>query len=185
MEIIKNKKLNGLEVKFDCKPNNDILCALSLNGFHWHRKKKIWYAKETQERFEFLQNLKDIKTDDVMNLDIKENIYGIKVGDIYYISWGYEQTNLDFFQVLKVTDKTVRIKQICPTIVKMESDGLCSRHIVIENIRDKEYPTLQSIFIKDSIQGDLKRLDKNGNFQVNKHYAMKYNGQELYESWYN
>lgn len=46
MEIIKNKKLNGLEVKFDCKPNNDILCALSLNGFHWHRKKKYGMQKK-------------------------------------------------------------------------------------------------------------------------------------------
>lgn len=35
-----------------------------------------------------------------------------KVGDILYSSWGYDQTNIDFFQVVKATDKSVWIREI-------------------------------------------------------------------------
>lgn len=34
-----------------------------------------------------------------------ENIAGIKIGDIYYTSWGYDQTNLDFYKVLRRVGK--------------------------------------------------------------------------------
>ena len=27
----------------------------------------------------------------------------VKIGDIYYCSWGYEQTNIDYYMVVKVT----------------------------------------------------------------------------------
>jgi hypothetical protein len=33
-------------------------------------------------------------------------------GDIVYSSWGYEQTNVDFFQVVKMTKKTITVKPI-------------------------------------------------------------------------
>lgn len=40
-----------------------------------------------------------------------------KVGDILYDSWGYEQTNIDFFQVTKVSDKSVWIRRISGEMV--------------------------------------------------------------------
>lgn len=36
----------------------------------------------------------------------------VKVGDIFETSWGYEQTNVDFFQVVKVTGKSVVVRHI-------------------------------------------------------------------------
>ena len=33
----------------------------------------------------------------------------MKVGDILYASWGYEQTNIDFYEVVKATAKTVTV----------------------------------------------------------------------------
>ena len=38
---------------------------------------------------------------------------GLQVGDIYASSWGYDQTNVNFYQVLKVTAKTVTVQEIC------------------------------------------------------------------------
>ena len=35
-----------------------------------------------------------------------------EIGDIIYYSWGYDQTNVDFFQVVKVTEKSVNIREI-------------------------------------------------------------------------
>jgi hypothetical protein len=36
----------------------------------------------------------------------------ISVGDILYSSWGYEQTNIDWYQVIATTDKTITVRQI-------------------------------------------------------------------------
>jgi hypothetical protein len=37
---------------------------------------------------------------------------GLEVGDIWNSSWGYDQTNVDFYQVVKVTAKTVTVRKI-------------------------------------------------------------------------
>jgi hypothetical protein len=36
----------------------------------------------------------------------------IAEGAIFYSSWGYEQTNIDFYQVVGVTEKTVKVRAI-------------------------------------------------------------------------
>jgi hypothetical protein len=36
----------------------------------------------------------------------------IKVGDVFVNTWGYEQTNADFYQVVGVTPKTVIVREI-------------------------------------------------------------------------
>ena len=38
--------------------------------------------------------------------------YGLNVGDIWYSSWGYDQTNIDWYQVTKVTKCCVYIARI-------------------------------------------------------------------------
>ena len=35
-----------------------------------------------------------------------------KVGDVFVESWGYNQTNIDFYEVTKVTPKSVYIREI-------------------------------------------------------------------------
>ena len=57
MEIIFNEEKNGIEVKFDEKPECAILNALKQNGFRWHNQKKVWFAKRTEQRLELLNNL--------------------------------------------------------------------------------------------------------------------------------
>ena len=36
----------------------------------------------------------------------------MKQGDILFSSWGWEQTNIDFYEVVKATEKTVTIREI-------------------------------------------------------------------------
>ena len=38
--------------------------------------------------------------------------HSLQVGDILSASWGYEQTNIDFYQVTAVTAKTVKIREL-------------------------------------------------------------------------
>lgn len=40
-----------------------------------------------------------------------------KEGDILYSSWGYDQTNIDFYKVLKVTKSSVKIGKVPKKVV--------------------------------------------------------------------
>tara|TARA_S200000501_G_scaffold375568_1_gene427951 strand:+ start:1878 stop:2201 length:324 start_codon:yes stop_codon:yes gene_type:complete len=51
----------------------------------------------------------------MIQLEIKEN-------DIFYSSWGYEQTNIDFYKVKKVTKEMVSLVAIESRIVEEESN---------------------------------------------------------------
>lgn len=41
--------------------------------------------------------------------------HGFEIGDILYCSWGYEQTNIEFWQVIAKTSKTVTFREIRQT----------------------------------------------------------------------
>lgn len=60
----------------------------------------------------------------------KEAVSGhtFKVGDILYQSWGYDQTNIDFFQVVEVLPKSVKIRPICQNMVE-GSGGFMSEYV--------------------------------------------------------
>ena len=49
MLITLNTEKNGIELRFDTKPNTDIITAIQEAGFRWSGKQKIWYAKQNDE----------------------------------------------------------------------------------------------------------------------------------------
>ena len=55
---------------------------------------------------------------------MSETAHGVKVGDVFVESWGYDQTNVDFYQVTKTTKKMVEIK---PIAGKTVGDGHSTR----------------------------------------------------------
>ena len=50
----------------------------------------------------------------------REFKHDFKVGDILDSSWGYDQTNIDFFEVIGVTAKSVVIREVAKKIVKSQ-----------------------------------------------------------------
>lgn len=99
----------------------------------------------------------------------------VKVGDIFHYSWGYDQTNCDFFQVINLKNKTVTIREIA------------SKH------SDRESGNSMAAFVlpvKDNFTGEpmKKRLQ----FWSSKPYirmasygtASLWGGKECYSSWY-
>lgn len=42
----------------------------------------------------------------------EEPRHNIKIGDVFVYSWGYDQTNIEYYQVTATTDKTVTIREI-------------------------------------------------------------------------
>lgn len=52
-----NDQFNGVEITFKKKPNNSIIDELKKFGFRWHSAKKLWYAKQTDERIKFAYSI--------------------------------------------------------------------------------------------------------------------------------
>ena len=50
-------------------------------------------------------------------------MHNFKVDDIFVCSWGYDQTNIDFYKVKKVTDKSVYIVAIESRMLEEQSDA--------------------------------------------------------------
>lgn len=198
-----NQELNGIEIRFDCKPIAAALEALKKNGFRWHHQKKMWYAKNTPERLEMAQAIADKKEHTTKKSEHetkeKKNAFGVKVGDIFSASWGYEQTNNDFFQVIAlVGEKSVRVREVNPPIISRDPVSGMSEDRVYKITNEILPPAPYSVFIKDQENGDLKRL-KSGYYQdeeeAKKHchfaissYADAYKcigeTEKTYESWY-
>ena len=86
------------------------------------------------------------------------NVFGVKVGDIFKSSWGYDDTNTDFFQVIAlVGEQSVRVREVALPIVT-EDQGLMSSNKTCRIVNDILPPLAFSVFIKDNEKGAVKRL---------------------------
>lgn len=54
-----------------------------------------------------------------------------KVGDILYASWGYEQTNVNFYQIVAVAEKSIKIRPISQKVV--EADKGTEKVVAVPN----------------------------------------------------
>lgn len=43
---------------------------------------------------------------------------GVEVGDHYYASWGYDQTNIDFYEVVALGAKSVKVRKVSARMVE-------------------------------------------------------------------
>lgn len=81
----------------------------------------------------------------------------LKVGDIFKTSWGYEQTNVNFFQVIEIKKKKFLVKEIGLTVIKQTS---WTSDIVTPNKDDfLEYEKWCSL----NKFGNAAKIDKYGN----------------------
>ena len=58
--ITMNNEKNGIEIRFDGKPESSIIAELKEYGFRWSVKQKMWYAKQSVERIAFAEGLGEI-----------------------------------------------------------------------------------------------------------------------------
>lgn len=45
---------------------------------------------------------------------------GVEVGDHYYTSWGYDQTNVEFYEVVALGAKSVKVRQVASRYLEAE-----------------------------------------------------------------
>lgn len=102
----------------------------------------------------------------------------LQPGDILYTSWGYEQTNTEFFQVLTVKGNTVTVREISATITErgfMSGYAVPVKNAFIENkpvLTRRVIPGLRTSTRSDSIKIDDVR------------YAWIADREKYYVSWY-
>ena len=201
--IMKNSDFNSLEISFDGKPSDTIREALKSLRFRWHGAKKVWYGYSTEEAArQAIENAEGYKPTEAKKPAAKAekaNKYGVKVGDLFSASWGYEQTNVDFFQVVAlVGESSVRVREVnLPMIDESAVSGM-SADRVYKLTSEILPPVRSSVFIKDQENGDIKRIapgyyanpeeaNKHCSFKLSSFAtAFKCNGETVktYESWY-
>ena len=56
-KVTHNQEKNGIELRFESKPDQNVIDQLKANGFRWSIKQKMWYAKESEQRMEFVNSV--------------------------------------------------------------------------------------------------------------------------------
>lgn len=154
-----NTTFNSLEISFDSKPDEKIREALKSLKFRWHNAKKVWYgyAEEKALRLALGEEIPETAPEKAPKAE-KLNKYGVKVGDLFSASWGWEQTNVNFFQVIAlVGEYSVRVREVYPEYEEEAVSGM-SEYRTYKLTNEILAPASSSVFIKDQEKGDLKRI---------------------------
>ena len=194
--ITPNEAYKSLEISFTEKPSVEVREALKGLRFRWHNVKHVWYGYATEETTrEAIDNATEGKAPKkvIMPKKVAEKVnkYGVHVGDVFYMNWGYEQTNVDFFQVCElVGEASVRIRHVNPKIVDNDACGpMCANYTY--DITPEPMPRDNGgLFVKDNEKGMLKRVCKSGeSIYLNmtsyaNAYKIPFGKREEYVSWY-
>lgn len=212
----KNEKLNGIEIYFSVYPLVGTRNTLKKYGYRWNHKKACWYAKDSMDTQNIanivcettLDEYKEIAESEgtvVREISVvaekkadkpkikaveKKNKFGVKVGDVFHMSWGYEQTNNNWFKVVALAgEQSVRVVEVIPQFIKEEAVSPMSadRTYNVRQCAVKE----SSMWINDQEKGDIKRIRNSYNgvprFNVSS-YAdatiVKEDVTTVYDSWY-
>lgn len=185
-EIKKNEQFNSNEVYFDEVPSKEVRDNLKGLRMRWNPKKSCWYGFADSNA---IANAIDGKKKATVVKTEKRNYLDIKVGDIFFMSWGYDQTNVNFFQVIElVGEKMVRIREVHLPEGNESWTGFMARNVSFKVTNEILPATDYSVHIKDNEKGDLKKVlgTKTSPYLNMTSYAnaYPYDGRELYESWY-
>lgn len=77
---------------FSSEEQRELYIKRQIEGHKAHEERKAQYKKE--------------------RAGTPEQIAAVKIGDIFHYSWGYEQTNCDYFQVIEKRGKLLTLRQI-------------------------------------------------------------------------
>lgn len=195
-EITANEAFKSFEIAFDGKPSEAVRDALKSLRYRWHSVKKVWYGYSDEETVRkaienAVNGVKVAKPSKTVKTAEKVNKYGVKVGDMFVMSWGWEQTNVDFFQVIELCGETsVRVREVSPEIIAR--DGITGMsedrtyRITSEILPSRGF----SVFVKDNDKGDIKRISDWGNgtpcikFDHNFATRVACGEHKEYVSWY-
>jgi len=94
---------SGVELYIDADNN-------SLIAFKGRKVKPVIYGRYPSfERMIYARDrfINDVNEDSERRRLKKSWVHDVKVGDVFRASWGYEQTNVDYYEVVKLVGKTM------------------------------------------------------------------------------
>ena len=161
--------------------NNGYLCACGFSG----KRKKADYRfrfNDTTARIKQIEyHFKNVQAAEKSRKDhaaARTSFnHTLTVGAILYASWGYDQTNIDFYQVVEVVGKkSVKLRGISGKSIRQAAGA---DYVVASKDSFKDRDT----FLEDGNPPTLKRV-KQGNTISLSSYANAYpwDGKEKYET---
>jgi len=113
----------GIQIYYKESPTIGGLCFVgrAINPtWHYRFKTAEQRQAEVTKTFEWVHAHAERKAERKAKAKEASANHGVKVGDVFLSSWGYDQTNVDYYQVLSVSNKTATF---CKIAQLSESDG--------------------------------------------------------------
>lgn len=189
-EILKNDKIENLGYVIDVKYYENYVTGQCFNCNGKEPKSVFAYRFKDEknlldyviEFFKKIQNRIDEKNRDnqIKKEAIENFVNPYKVGDVLYDSWGYEQTNIDFYQVVEIKNKSIVIREIHGELTG-ESHGPDSGYVrpLVDSFKSE--PMIKKINIRvwdGKVNHSIKSPHRGG-------LSIYDRGEKgLYSSWY-
>lgn len=99
-------------------------CAIAYRGkalnhsFHYHWDTEAKMTAYIEDFKASCLKLVEYKATKKAEKKVQDNLVECKVGEIYVNSWGFDQTNVDYYQVVAVKGKTATLQAICSQTVE-------------------------------------------------------------------
>ena len=120
----------GIQIYYKESPTIGGLCFVgrAVNPT-WHYRFKTAEQRQTEvtKTFNNVRAWADRKAERKAKAKEASANHGVKVGDVFRSSWGYDQTNIDYYQVLSVSNKTATF---CKIAQLSENDGFLQGNCV-------------------------------------------------------
>ena len=103
------------------------------------------------------------------------------IGKIFYSSWGYEQTNIDFYKVIEVSKsgKTITLQKVGSVIV--EVDGYCVEEVVANPTKEIGQPLTNRRLTDNGRGGLIVNVSERSDYKI---YAYEWDGRPLTQTSY-
>jgi hypothetical protein len=140
----------------------------------------------------FFEKVDAIKQENISKRQSKKEFKtSLKPNDILYTSWGYDQTNVEFYQVLTVHNNTITIQEICQEYTPTQSMAgytlpVPNKPVKVNNWIDGVCQKADAPIVTKRAQGytDLNGVTKD-HVKINESAtAWKWDGQKKYTSSY-
>ena len=117
-----SKELN-IQVYYKDTPCISAICFVgrAINPtWHYRFKNAEQRQAEVTNTFKNVQARADRKAEYKAKAKKASDNHGVKVGDVFRSSWGYDQTNVDYYQIISVSGKSATL---CKIAQLSEADG--------------------------------------------------------------